>query len=255
MAAMNHFVHPFCEDCKNSDIGVYGDSSTKHILDQLFILDDNPSHYSAVLLGGGMNGSKTNLHFGISAANIKSGISVLDNYKIKMRDINTSSNGGIKVIFDTLNNQVSTYPLPYSSEDNDEFRVLIVEDSPSYGQILKSTIESNPSFKVIHISEDIFDARKCLVHHRPDCMTLDINLPGMDGRELLRSVMKHFPLPVVVISGINRNFSEIKKTCLDFGAAAVLKKETINLESEIQKDLTNQLVCNTLFNAILHPSK
>ncbi len=255
MAAINHFIHPFSDGNKNKDIGIYGDLSTKHIIDQLFLIDDHPSHYSAILVGGGMSNSKTNHHFGISAANIESGLSILNDYNIKINTVNTDSNGGVKIIFDTLNNHITTVALPYSQDDNKSFRVLVVEDSPFYSKLLKSTIESNPSFEVIHISRDIFDARKCLVNEKPDCMTLDINLPGMDGTELLRSVMKHFPLPVVVISGINRDFMEIKKNCLEFGASAVLSKESINLHSKDRNDITNQLVYNTLFNAILKSKK
>ena len=255
MAAMNHFIHPLSEDGNKSEVGVYGDTSTRHIIEQLFVIDNNPSNYSAVLLGGGMNNSKTNHHFGISAANIKSGISILNEYRIRIKDTNTASNGGLKVTFDTSNNHIKTTPLPCNTVEEKNFKVLIVEDSPTYGKLLKSAIESNSSFKVIHISGNIYDARKSLVNDRPDCMTLDLKLPGMDGIELLSSVMKHFPLPVVVISGICRNFSEIKKTCLSLGAAAVLNKEAINLESETRKEISSQLLSNTMFNAILRSSK
>ena len=78
---------------------------------------------------------------------------------------------------------------------------LVIDDSASMRSILKDMINSIEDFEVIAVATDAYDAREKIKEYEPDLVTIDINMPKMDGVTFLRNLMRLHPMPAVVISG------------------------------------------------------
>lgn len=118
-----------------------------------------------------------------------------------------------------------------------QIRVLVVEDSLLFRELLVRNLNADPGIKVVATARDPYEARDAIIEHRPDVMTLDIELPRMDGIEFLRKLMPQNPLPVVVISSLsNKVFEAMNAGAVDFVAKpANATKE--QLESFMKKEL------------------
>jgi two-component system chemotaxis response regulator CheB len=87
-----------------------------------------------------------------------------------------------------------------------KIRVLIVDDSAVTCRIL-SDLLADPAIEVVGTARDPYEARDKILELRPDVLTLDIEMPRMDGLTFLRILQKHHPLPVIVISALTRSGS------------------------------------------------
>lgn len=103
-------------------------------------------------------------------------------------------------------------------------RVLIVDDSALVRDILSKGLSADPGIEVIGTAPDVYIARTLIVEHRPDVLTLDIEMPKMDGIEFLRRLMPQFPLPVVVVSSLTQRGKEITMQALEAGAIDFVPK-------------------------------
>lgn len=103
-------------------------------------------------------------------------------------------------------------------------RVLIVDDNPLAGRLLARALDGLPDIQVVGIATDAFIAREQILALTPDVLTLDIELPRMDGLTFLRALMRHRPMPVVVISASSQEGSEQAIQAYEYGAVAVLAK-------------------------------
>lgn len=96
-------------------------------------------------------------------------------------------------------------------------RVLVVDDSVLFREIMDRGLSSDPSIEVVAKAKDAFDARDKILQYHPDVMTLDIEMPKMNGIEFLRKLMPQYPIPTVVISGTNMSvFDAINVGAVDF---------------------------------------
>ena len=82
-------------------------------------------------------------------------------------------------------------------------RVLVVDDSMMFRNMLVKGLDSDPNIEVVAQAQDAYEARDAIVKYRPDVMTLDVELPRMSGIEFLRKLMPQYPLPVVMISALS----------------------------------------------------
>lgn len=103
-------------------------------------------------------------------------------------------------------------------------RVLIVDDSAVVRQILRKELSKDPEIEVVDTAPDPFVARDRIVALQPDVITLDIEMPRMDGITFLRKLMKHHPIPVVIVSSLTGNRSELALEAIDCGAVDVMTK-------------------------------
>ncbi len=103
-------------------------------------------------------------------------------------------------------------------------RVLVVEDSESQRARLVQYLQADGRFMVVGALGSALEARTAIRASAPDVMTLDIDLPGMDGIEFLRRVMRLRPMPVVILSGLSGRESCLVTTALSLGAVACLDK-------------------------------
>lgn len=100
-----------------------------------------------------------------------------------------------------------------------QIKVLVVEDSLVFRELLVQNLNADPALTVVATAKDPFEARDAIIKYRPDVMTLDVELPHMDGIEFLRKLMPQYPMPVVVISSLSdRVFSALSAGAVDFVA-------------------------------------
>lgn len=116
-------------------------------------------------------------------------------------------------------------------------RVLIVEDSMVFRELLAQNLNRDPAIEVVALAKDPYEARDAILAHKPDVMTLDIELPKMNGIEFLRKLMPQYPLPVVVISSLSdKVFDALNAGAVDFVAKPAVTGR-VQLEEFIQNEL------------------
>jgi two-component system chemotaxis response regulator CheB len=103
-------------------------------------------------------------------------------------------------------------------------RVLIVDDSAVVRKILSEELSKYNDIEIIGTAVDPYVARDKIVRLQPDVVTLDLEMPRMDGLSFLTKLMKHYPLPVVVLSSLTPKNSEMALKALELGAVEVLGK-------------------------------
>lgn len=107
-----------------------------------------------------------------------------------------------------------------------KIRVLVVDDSMFVREFIASSLSGDAGIEVAGKAVSAFDARDKIAELHPDVMTLDINMPQMDGIEFLRQLMPQHPLPVVVVSSVSgRVFDALNAGAVDFITKSSLKDE------------------------------
>lgn len=109
-----------------------------------------------------------------------------------------------------------------------KIRVLIVDDSAVVRQSLSSILESDPEIEVMGTASDPIIAVKKIQVEVPDVITLDIEMPRMDGLTFLRKIMAQHPIPVVVISSLTTKGTEVAMKALEYGASEIIGKPSMN---------------------------
>jgi two-component system chemotaxis response regulator CheB len=103
-------------------------------------------------------------------------------------------------------------------------RLLIVDDSALVRKILTESLSKDPDIEIVGTAADPYIARDKMLALKPDVMTLDIEMPRMDGLTFLRLVMKHRPMPVIIMSSLTGTGSELALQALQQGAVDVVGK-------------------------------
>ena len=103
-------------------------------------------------------------------------------------------------------------------------RVLVVDDSALVRKVLSKEISKYPDFEVVGSAIDPYDAREKILRLNPDVITLDLEMPRMDGLSFLSKLMKYHPLPVVVVSSHALKGSAAAMAALELGAIEIVPK-------------------------------
>lgn len=106
-------------------------------------------------------------------------------------------------------------------------RVVVVDDSPSMRLLLEKMINAESDMRVVGSAPDSFAARELIRQLQPDVVTLDIEMPGMDGLDFLDRLMRLNPLPVLMISSRTEAGSEHTLRALELGAVDVICKRSL----------------------------
>ena len=118
-----------------------------------------------------------------------------------------------------------------------KIRVLVVEDSLFFRELLVKHLNKDPELEVVASARDPFEARDMIVKYKPDVMTLDIEMPKMDGLEFLRKLMPQYPMRVVMISSLSdKVFDALNAGAVDFVAKPALTDKK-RLEEFVTKEL------------------
>lgn len=103
-------------------------------------------------------------------------------------------------------------------------RVLIVDDSAVARRALAEALASDPAIEVVGTAHDAYAARDKIVTLKPDVMTLDVEMPRLDGVAFLRKLMPQFPLPVIMVSALTAKGRAIALEALEAGALDIVTK-------------------------------
>jgi two-component system chemotaxis response regulator CheB len=105
-----------------------------------------------------------------------------------------------------------------------KIRVLVVDDSAVVRKVFREGLSRESDIEVIGAAPDPYVARDLIVNLKPDVVTLDIEMPRMDGLTFLRKLMKYFPLPVIIVSSLTREGGALALEAMDIGAVDVISK-------------------------------
>jgi len=103
-------------------------------------------------------------------------------------------------------------------------RVLIVDDSALVRQTLSEILASDPAIEVMGTASDPFVAAERIAEEMPDVITLDIEMPRMDGLTFLRKIMTQHPIPVVICSSLTEEGAQSRLKALEYGAVDIIVK-------------------------------
>jgi two-component system chemotaxis response regulator CheB len=112
-----------------------------------------------------------------------------------------------------------------------KIKVLIVDDSALIRGIMKDIINSQPDMEVVGAAPDPLVARDLIKQTNPDVLTLDVEMPKMDGLDFLEKLMRLRPMPVVMVSSLTERGNEITLRALELGAVDFVTKPKISIQS------------------------
>ena len=105
-----------------------------------------------------------------------------------------------------------------------KIRVLVVDDSAIVRKVFSEELSKYPDIEVVGTAPDPYVARDKIVMLKPDVITLDIEMPRMDGLTFLRKLMKYYPVPTIVVSSLTTKGGKLTLEALDIGAVDVIAK-------------------------------
>lgn len=117
-------------------------------------------------------------------------------------------------------------------------KVLVVEDSLVFRELLVQGLSKDPSIQVVGTAKDPFEARDAILKYHPDVMTLDVELPRMNGIEFLRKLIPQYPLPVVVISSLSDKVFD----AMNAGAVDFVAKPAVSERKQLETFIRNELL-------------
>ena len=130
-----------------------------------------------------------------------------------------------------------------------KIRVLIVDDSAVVRQTLKKILESDPAIEVIGHAQDPFVAAAKIKNLVPDVITLDVEMPRMDGITFLRKIMSQHPIPVVMCSTLTTNGSDTAIRALEYGAVEIITKPKMGTKEFLEESRIR--ICDSVKAAAL----
>jgi two-component system chemotaxis response regulator CheB len=134
----------------------------------------------------------------------------------------------------------SAYP-DNSSAGKRRIRVLIVDDSALVRSLLTDILRSDPGIEVVGAAGDAHVAREKIKQLNPDVLTLDVEMPKMDGITFLKNLMRLRPMPVVMVSSLTERGADVTLDALAIGAVDYLSKPKIDLAATL-KDYSEELI-------------
>lgn len=122
--------------------------------------------------------------------------------------------------------------------ENKKIRVLIVDDSAVVRQTMSSILQTDPDIEVMGTAGDPYIAAKRIQMEVPDVITLDVEMPRMDGITFLRKIMTQHPIPVLIISSLTEEGSQTALKALEYGAVDVIAKPRMDTKEFIEESRT-----------------
>src|SRR3954464_9953928 len=110
-----------------------------------------------------------------------------------------------------------------------KIKVLVVDDSALVRQILVEILKTAPDMEVVGTASDPFVARERIKETNPDVLTLDVEMPRMDGLTFLANLMRLRPMPVVMVSSLTERGAETTLRALELGAVDFVSKPKVDV--------------------------
>lgn len=135
-----------------------------------------------------------------------------------------------------------------------KIRVVVVDDSALVRSLLTEIINKQPDMECVGAANDPLVAREMIRELNPDVITLDVEMPRMDGLDFLSRLMRLRPMPVVMVSTLTEKGAEITMRALEMGAIDFVAKPRIGVSTGL-KDLSNEIVDKIRTAAVAHVSR
>ena len=116
-----------------------------------------------------------------------------------------------------------------------KIKVLVVDDSAVARKILVQGLRRYPFIEVVGSAPDPYVAKDKIIELNPDVLTLDVEMPRMDGLTFLKKVMEYHPMPVVMVSSLTKSGCELTLNCLESGAIDFVTKPEINVADGLER--------------------
>ncbi len=133
-------------------------------------------------------------------------------------------------------------------------KVLIVDDSAVVRKVMTKILSSDPEIEVLGTAPDPFVARDKILALKPDVITLDVEMPRMDGITFLKKLMVYFPIPVVIVSSLTPEGSKTALVALELGAVEVISKSVGTIAHSVG-DISIQLIDKVKAASKVHVKK
>ena len=125
-----------------------------------------------------------------------------------------------------------------------KIKVLIVDDSAVVRQTLEAILSSDPHIEVMASAADPYYAAEKMKREMPDVITLDVEMPRMDGITFLQKIMSQHPVPVVMCSSLTGNGSETALKALEYGAVEIITKPRMGAKKFLEE--SRIVICDTV---------
>ena len=123
-------------------------------------------------------------------------------------------------------------------------RVLVVDDSILIRKVMSDILSSDPDIEVVGVAHDPYAAREKIKQLNPDVVTLDVEMPRMDGLDFLEKIMRLRPMPVIMVSALTQRGADVTLRSLEMGAVDVIAKPTMDGKrdwSDIADEIVNKV--------------
>jgi two-component system chemotaxis response regulator CheB len=127
---------------------------------------------------------------------------------------------------------------------NKKVRVLVVDDSAVVRQAFKEILSSDPQIEVMATASDPFIAAARIREEIPDVITLDVEMPRMDGITFLQKIMSQHPIPVIMCSSLTEQGSETALKALEYGAVDIIQKPRLGIKQFLEE--SKVLLCDAV---------
>ena len=119
-----------------------------------------------------------------------------------------------------------------------KIKVLVVDDSRLFREIISQSLNTSPDIQVVAVAGDPFQARDLILRFEPDVMTLDVEMPRMNGIEFLRRLMPQYPVPTVMVSALNATVFD----AMNAGAVDFVNKPSQSRPDDILRWVRSELI-------------
>jgi two-component system chemotaxis response regulator CheB len=126
----------------------------------------------------------------------------------------------------------------------EKIKVLIVDDSAVVRQVLEEVLGSDSALQVVGSARDPFVAADIMKRVVPDVITLDVEMPRMDGITFLHKIMTQKPIPVVMCSSLTEKNSETAMKALEYGAVDIIEKPRMGVKQYLEE--SKVIICDTV---------
>ncbi|MFN6991927.1 MAG: chemotaxis response regulator protein-glutamate methylesterase [Fervidobacterium sp.] len=116
-----------------------------------------------------------------------------------------------------------------------KIKVMIVDDSPFMRMILKDVIDQQPDIQVVAVAKDGMEAVELALKYKPDVITMDVEMPKLNGIEALKEIMKRSPTRVIMVSSLTEEGAEITILALELGAVDFITKPSGSVSMDFRK--------------------
>lgn len=127
---------------------------------------------------------------------------------------------------------------------SDPIKVLVVDDSAVVRQALSDILNADPQITVVATAPDPLIAESKISRERPDVITLDVEMPRMDGLTFLKQIMARDPLPVVMCSSLTERGAEVTMKALQYGAVDIINKPRLGAKQFLEESRIQ--ICDTV---------